>query len=128
MLWSAERVRPGDVQVINVLAPPGELRVTAPLADGRPDEVEVQVRYPKGVSTSFSDLSTVRPGKFALFESGGSSLQAFNAQADEASVCRWYASPIERWWPPLALGGGAALVGGGLLRRRRRARRSATLP
>lgn len=122
VLWSAERVRPGDVQVIDVLQPPGEFRITQPLVSALPDKVEIQVRYPRGIATSHGDLSGVQPGKFDLFRSGGSSLQAFNDQADEARVCRWYASPVTRWWPLFAMAGGAALILGGLLHQRRRAR------
>jgi hypothetical protein len=118
VLWSAERFGPGEVQVLDVLHPPGQFRVTQPLASQLPNRVDIEVAYPRGLATSDGDLSGVQPGKFALFRSGGSSLEAFNAQADAGGVCRWYASPLSRWWPLVAIAGGAALILSGLLRRR----------
>jgi len=121
VLWSVERVAPGSGQVVNVLDPGREFRVIVPLAGHLPDQVAIQVTYPRGLAESWSQLAGVKPGRFGLFSQDGSSLDAFNAQADEATVCRWYTSPIEKAWPIVAvLAGGALLITGTLRRRSRR--------
>lgn len=122
-LWAAERARPGDERVIHLVTPPPDLRVVQEWNPGELHQVEITVVYTRGRATSWGSFDDVRPSQVSLFKTGGESLGAFDRQAQDGSVCRWYASPVERIWPPLAAGS-ALVLGGVALEHRRRARKS----